>query len=614
MFGFALRARSSRRGTILLGCLVGWALLPVSTAAAGPGYALSSVKSSITLGGEVPHGIAIDQTSQAIYVTELSTDVDAKAPGQIEQFDANGIATANSPFHTGGEDLFAGVAVNPLTHDIYAYQSQLVTPEGTKGVPVMNIFSSTGVLGTSFSPGKSTGPHLAVDSSGRVYFANEEADVVQVYNSSGVLQSTISCTGCSGGAFSEPSSVAIDPAGSLYVVDLAAAGRVLKFVASGGTYVYSSLLQSGVGAAAVAVDPVSGDVLVGDIEGTDYHVAVFDSSGVQFDDFGGGTVGTLSGFGPMAAGQIAINATTRRAYVADSAVNKIWIFDRVASVPVPTVSVQAASPVGQLEATLKGVVNPNGHGLTNCQFKYTTNADFQANGFANAITVPCTGKPPATGSSNVTASVNGLSPATNYVFRLFTTSYGGAVESTSQSFQALPALAPAVTTGSASSITLNKATVAGTVNPRGGPISNCHFDYVKEAAFLKTGFAGAASSICVPKPTSGSTDVAVSAKLNGLESETTYRFRLVAINNSGTGEGSGVAFATAGESCATNPSFCPLTEVIPPLSPPTTPLPRPTVTTPTKKPLVCRRGFKKKKVRGKMRCVKKKKKRRARAA
>src|SRR3954466_6602751 len=113
-----------------------------SVASASTGYELDSVKTSLALGAQVAHGLAFDQASQALYVTELTTDLENESPGQIEQFDASGVPTANSPFTTGGTDFFASVAVNPVTHEIYAYQLQVSTPNGTKGTSQINVFSS----------------------------------------------------------------------------------------------------------------------------------------------------------------------------------------------------------------------------------------------------------------------------------------------------------------------------------------------------------------------------------------------------------------------------------------------------------------------------------------
>jgi hypothetical protein len=163
------------------------------------------------------------------------------------------------------------------------------------------------------------------------------------------------------------------------------------------------------------------------------------------------------------------------------------------------------------------------------------------------------------------------------------------------------------TTGAASTLTKTTATLAGSVDPKGGTISNCHFEWVTEAAFQVTGFTGAASKACSPTP-SGNGAVSVTAKPTGLTAATTYRFRVVATNNSGTGTATDNGFATVAETCSENVTLCPPSSsgggsqsVLPPA------VATPPPTRPTPKPLKCRKGFKKKHVRGKLRCVKVKK-------
>jgi len=57
-------------------------------ALAGPGYQLDSVAPSIPTAAEAPIGVAIDQSSQIIYVAEASKGLANVQPGQIEQLNA----------------------------------------------------------------------------------------------------------------------------------------------------------------------------------------------------------------------------------------------------------------------------------------------------------------------------------------------------------------------------------------------------------------------------------------------------------------------------------------------------------------------------------------------
>jgi DNA-binding beta-propeller fold protein YncE len=600
-------ARSSR--ALVLAVLLGAVVMALSgpPAWAGPGYQLDSSKPSIALDAEVPSGVAVDQASQRIYVAELSQALFGQLlPGEVEQLSPTGVPTADSPFKAGGQDFFLGVAVNPTSQGIYAYQSEGSTPAGQKGESKLSNFSSSGVIGTSFSPPNSGALTLASDSSGRIFFPNSEGGSVQVYSSSGTLEDTISCSGCPGGSFAEPDAVAFNSAGKLYVVDRAN-GRVVKLSPSGGTYVYESTLQNGRGAVAVAVDTSNDSVLVGDLAGGKYHVVAFDSSGTEFDDFGLGLVSPS--LAQNITGQLAANATTHRLYLSDPGGNQLRVFERIASIPAPTASVIPASPVEQAEATLRAEVNSKGHVLATCRFEYTDHADFLVNGYANAKTAACPTPLGDPASTTISANVSGLSPATAYDYRIQVASHGGSDESGPQAFETLPSLPPEATTGSATAIGLSSATLGGSVNPKGGKLSNCHFEYIDEASFLISGFASATSKACATTP-SGNSASSVSAKVSGLSAGTTYRFRVVATNNVGTTAALDHSFATVAESCATNSVLClppaPSAPVLP-AEPPATP------TSPTaRKPLKCRKGFKKKRIRGKLRCVKVKKRHRRR--
>lgn len=580
--------------------------LSATLAWAGPGYQLDSSDPSIELTAEVPVGVAVDQSNQTIYVAEASRSLINIQPGLVDQLSPTGTPTASSPFGTGGQDFFVSVAVNPVTHGIYAYQIEGDTPQGRKGESKVSVFSSSGVLGTSFLLPQSRAQGLAADSSGRLFFPSNNTSSVQIFDSAGTQVGSVTCGSPCGGALITPQSVAFDSAGKLYVVDSANGGRVLKFAPVGGTsYVYESTLQSGEGAVAVAVDPSNDDVFVGVLTGGTQHIIAYNSSGTEFDDFGAGlATKTLI---PEISGQLAVNATTHDVYLSTPGGSHLYVFERIASIPAPTVTIAAPSAVGQVEATLRATVNPKGHVLTTCAFEYTDHADFLANGYANATTVPCPGVVGDNESALVSAVVKGLDAATSYDYRIKIENHGGEAESGSQSFQTLPPLPPEATTTTASSVTKTGATLGGTVNPRGGTLSSCRLEYVSEAGFQGGGFSGASSKACSSTP-SGTFATSVSAKVTGLAAGTAYRFRVVATNNAGTTQATPVAFTTVAETCAENPAFCPLPPPAPP-APPAVPAAPPSTSPPpaTKKPLKCRRGFKKKKVRGKLKCVRLKK-------
>ena len=113
-------------------------------------------------------------------------------------------------------------------------------------------------------------------------------------------------------------------------------------------------------------------------------------------------------------------------------------------------------------------------------------------------------------------------------------SFGGNIKPAGGQAQPQP---PSVTTGSASSITKTSASIAGTVNPN-GLATTYHFDYGKTTAY--------GSSAPVPEASagSGSASTPVSVALTGLTASTTYHFRLVATNSTGTTNGGDATFTT----------------------------------------------------------------------
>lgn len=105
-------------------------------------------------------------------------------------------------------------------------------------------------------------------------------------------------------------------------------------------------------------------------------------------------------------------------------------------------------------------------------------------------------------------------------------------------------LVPTVTTGAASAVTLTTATFDGQVDPDGEPVTECRFFYVDDVEFQTNGYANATGVDCSPAPGGGEDPVDVTADLAGLESDTTYHFRLQASNANGTVTGDDVTFHT----------------------------------------------------------------------
>jgi phospholipase C len=97
---------------------------------------------------------------------------------------------------------------------------------------------------------------------------------------------------------------------------------------------------------------------------------------------------------------------------------------------------------------------------------------------------------------------------------------------------------PAEETGLPSSPGATSVTLDATVNPDGGTVSDCHFEY-------GTSIPYEASAPCASLPGSGSSPVEVSTAVTGLAPSTTYHFRILATNSGGTSAGPDMEFTTA---------------------------------------------------------------------
>ena len=199
----------------------------------------------------------------------------------------------------------------------------------------------------------------------------------------------------------------------------------------------------------------------------------------------------------------------------------------VTSPTEPSVTTDTATSVTIDGATLNGIVNPNGASTT-YYFEYGITTSY---GSTTTVTEAGSG----TSAVSVNAGISGLELNTTYHFRLVATNSVGTTNGSDQTFTT-NALTPSVSTGLATSVTSNTATLNGTINPNGAS-TTYYFEYGITTAYGSTTITTSAGS--------GTSAVSVNANITGLSESTTYHFRLVATNSIGTTSGSDQTFTTS---------------------------------------------------------------------
>ena len=192
----------------------------------------------------------------------------------------------------------------------------------------------------------------------------------------------------------------------------------------------------------------------------------------------------------------------------------------------PVVTTNAATNVASFSATLNGSVDP--HGLTtSVHFQYGTTTSYGST----------TASQTKSGNTyqSVSANISGLIASTTYHFRIVATNSSGTRYGSDRTFTTLSVTGPpVVTTNPATNVASFSATLNGSVDPH-GLTTTIHFQYGTTTSY---GLTTASQS------KSGNTYQSVSANISGLSASTTYHFRIVATNSSGTRYGSDRTFTT----------------------------------------------------------------------
>jgi hypothetical protein len=198
----------------------------------------------------------------------------------------------------------------------------------------------------------------------------------------------------------------------------------------------------------------------------------------------------------------------------------------------PVVTTIPAALVTTNSATLNGSTNPGG---------FTVNTFFDY-GTTTAYGSTLAGSPSsATGSIVTTFSgaVSSLLPGTTYHFRARVVTTGGLIAYGNDFTYTTLVTPPSVVTTAANAITVNTATLNGTVNANGSS-TLAQFEYGLTVSYGTLVTA-------VQSPVTGSSVTPINIGVTGLQPNTLYHFRAVGTNLGGTVNGADLTFTTLAE-------------------------------------------------------------------
>jgi phosphodiesterase/alkaline phosphatase D-like protein len=202
----------------------------------------------------------------------------------------------------------------------------------------------------------------------------------------------------------------------------------------------------------------------------------------------------------------------------------------------PTVITNAATAVNGTGATLNGIVNANSDSTT-VTFEYGLTT-----AYGSTVTAD---QSPVTGSTNTAVSkvLTGLTPNTTYHYRVKGQNVNGTSYGADMTFFTAAPAAPTAVTNDATLITSSGATLNGTVNANNAD-TTVTFEYGTSTGYGTTVTAD-------QSPVTGAVATAVSKAISGLANNTTYHYRVVAVNDQGTTYGSDMTFSTGNAPAAT---------------------------------------------------------------
>jgi hypothetical protein len=493
------------RCTVAADCKVG----SIGTSTDGPAGELSS-----------PQGVAVNQQTGNVYVWDRSNR-------RVQQFDRDG----NFIRMWGGDVISSGANNNgtaPEVCDTTAGNVEADCKQGTSGTAngQFGFTGSSGNNGIAISP--STGDVVVVDP------VNRRA---QQFTAAGTFVRLIGSS--SNFSSNQPSHIAIDASGIVYASN---GGQVLRYDSNISGFHPPITAPTGLPSSThsivngLEVDRVTGNLLVakGGTAATFTGVYEFDLPADPAAPVDDSTIVDRhqpdGGFLPQGLG---IDSAAGRLYLSTSTGgNRIVVLDDDGAPPA-IVTISPPSDVGFDSAMLAGTVNPNGVGL-NTTYRFETSKD----GVVWTPVAPDASIGDGTAPISVDDLVENLDANTTYRLRIVATKeLGGGTTISPEATFVTDAPAPEAETLPATARRATSIMLQTRINPNGSP-TTYRFEYG-----TTTGY-GQSAPIPDANAGAGGSDRFISQAVTGLQSATTYHYRVVAESPVGVTIGADRTFTT----------------------------------------------------------------------